>query len=479
MIQAFLSSDLAWRMGWTLFHSVWQLATVGILVGLALALMARRSANLRYAVACCGMAAMYAPILATMFLVESRPFELAEVDSGKPAQTIQLAGQRTSEPSPTQTVRTPSSAQPVAVSPSKSQNSGQPTEPVASNWSMWRLSQLVSPWIPWVVAAWLVGVLLIGVWNIGGWMLVQRIKNLATSAAADHAQRRLAEFARRLQMSRPVRLVESLLIETPTVIGWLRPVILLPASLATTLTAAELDAILAHELLHIRRRDYLVNLLQALTETLFFYHPCVWWLSRRIRIEREFCCDDAAVALCGSKSGYVSALSAIERGRVAPAPALAFSGKGTNMTLLRIRRLLGSSPSAARPWPTGVSAVLLPLLVVALVGTALTQTGRLAARADNAAEEPGQRVETIKPKAEQSATSKRETTEKDLKQFRLILTYHGEADKPFYNVTYSVPPVGASRVAVFTFGDDRRAASREDSRAAFSLRLLQTREGHR
>ena len=89
------------------------------------------------------------------------------------------------------------------------------------------------------------------------------------------------------------------LVDVPTVIGWLRPVVLVPASALAGMTPQQLEAILAHELAHIRRHDYLVNLLQTLVETLLFYHPAVWWLSRRIRIERENCCDDLAVSLCG------------------------------------------------------------------------------------------------------------------------------------------------------------------------------------
>ena len=98
----------------------------------------------------------------------------------------------------------------------------------------------------------------------------------------------------------------------PTVIGWLKPVVLLPASALAGLTPRQLEAILAHELAHIRRHDYLVNLLQTLVETLLFYHPAVWWLSRRIRVERENCCDDLAVSLCGDPVAYAAALADLE-----------------------------------------------------------------------------------------------------------------------------------------------------------------------
>ena len=97
-----------------------------------------------------------------------------------------------------------------------------------------------------------------------------------------------------------------------TVIGWLRPVILLPTSALTGLSPSHLEAILLHELAHIRRLDYLINLLQTIVETLLFYHSAVWWVSRRIRIERENCCDDVAVSVLGGSRDYATALARME-----------------------------------------------------------------------------------------------------------------------------------------------------------------------
>ena len=125
-------------------------------------------------------------------------------------------------------------------------------------------------------------------------------------------------LSRRLHIAAPITLLESTLVDVPTVIGWLKPVVLLPASALAALSPQQLEAILAHELAHIRRHDYLVNLLQTLVETLLFYHPAVWWLSRRIRIERENCCDDLAVSLCGDPVAYASALADLEALRSEP-----------------------------------------------------------------------------------------------------------------------------------------------------------------
>ena len=123
---------------------------------------------------------------------------------------------------------------------------------------------------------------------------------------------RRAPLATAAHLRGRVRLLESTLVDVPTVIGWIKPVILLPASALSGLKPHQLEAILAHELAHIRRHDYLVNLLQTLVETLLFYHPAVWWLSRRIRAERENCCDDLAVSLCGDPYTYAQALADLE-----------------------------------------------------------------------------------------------------------------------------------------------------------------------
>ena len=121
-----------------------------------------------------------------------------------------------------------------------------------------------------------------------GWLIVERLRRRSTRAVSAPLAARVAKMARQLRVTRPVRALESAIVDVPTVVGWLRPVILLPASALAGLSPAQLEAVIAHELAHVRRHDYLVNLLQTVVETLF-YHPAVWWLSHRIRIERENC----------------------------------------------------------------------------------------------------------------------------------------------------------------------------------------------
>jgi hypothetical protein len=139
----------------------------------------------------------------------------------------------------------------------------------------------------------------------------------------------------------------------PTVIGWLRPVVLLPIASLSGLTTQQIEMILAHELAHIRRHDFIVNLMQAVVETLLFYHPAVWWISQRIRVEREHCCDDVAVAMFGDPLQYARALTRFEELRLDPAHALLAANGGSLLT--RIRRLVGTRGESAN-WSSQLAA---------------------------------------------------------------------------------------------------------------------------
>ena len=150
----------------------------------------------------------------------------------------------------------------------------------------------------------------------GGWW---RVRRLHQHRARDRLRRdgrpSCRRLAYRLGLPAAAHVVESALVDVPTVVGWLRPAILLPIAALASLTPAQVEAILAHELAHIRRHDYAVNVLQTIAETLLFYHPAVWWISKRIRVEREHCCDDIAVAICGDPLGYAQALAELETWR--------------------------------------------------------------------------------------------------------------------------------------------------------------------
>jgi beta-lactamase regulating signal transducer with metallopeptidase domain len=227
----------------------------------------------------------------------------------------------------------------------------------------WSEPPAMASWLPMLFLGWLVGVGVLTLRLLSGWIWVQRLRSQAAVPAAAAIDVVAGRLIRRLHISRTVRFLQSSLVEVPTVIGWMRPVVLIPASALAGLSPVQLEAILAHELAHIRRHDYLVNLLQTLVETLLFYHPAVWWLSRRIRIEREHCCDDLAVGLCGDPVTYARALADLEALR-SDGHQLVLAANGGSL-LDRVRRLLGA-PSHAGRGP-GWAAVSVSVLVIAAI----------------------------------------------------------------------------------------------------------------
>ena len=170
---------------------------------------------------------------------------------------------------------------------------------------------------------------------------------------------------RRLGIERAVQFCETRRVAAPAVIGLFRPVVLLPVTALTGLSEAQLEAIIAHELAHIRRFYSFVNLFQVAAETLLFYHPAVWWVSRRIRVERENCCDDEAIRVCGDAVGYARALTLLEQRRSAP---LLATGISTSPLAARVLRLLGLAEIRGGPRGAGLAMGLLCLAGVLLAG---------------------------------------------------------------------------------------------------------------
>ncbi len=194
----------------------------------------------------------------------------------------------------------------------------------------------------------------------------------------------------RMGVLRRVSLRASTLIEAPMAMGWLRPVILVPVGALAGLSTAQIEGLLAHELAHIRRHDYLVNLLQSLAEAVLFYHPAVWWVSRQIRIEREHCCDDLAVAATGGDVlTYARALAELEFCREAHAHAMAATGGSLRN---RIFRLANPSRAAARTVSGGAALALVAALLIAAGGVLVR-----GAESPTPAQEPLLNLNTVWP----------------------------------------------------------------------------------
>lgn len=223
----------------------------------------------------------------------------------------------------------------------------------------------------WIVALWALGLLTFATRAAGGWMLARRLTRVGVSPVAPWVLEQAQELSASMGITRSVRVLLSTRVPAPVLIGWIAPVILLPVTALTGLSSAQVSALLAHELAHVRRYDYLVNLLQTMVEAAFFFHPAVWLISRRVREDRELCCDDLAVQVC-DRLTYVTALSTVASLRAAP-PALAASGGALRS---RIARLLGpvEAPLPRAPWVALVPVLLVLAAAMPVSSTSTTPT---------------------------------------------------------------------------------------------------------
>ena len=235
---------------------------------------------------------------------------------------------------------------------------------------------------PWMVEAWLVGVLLFSLRCLGGVLLLERIRRRQTAAVHGWLLEICLALQRRLRLTRAIRYCECTWLQAPAVIGWFRPIVLLPVTALTGLSEGQLQAVIAHELAHIRRLDAFVNAFQIAAETILFYHPAVWWLNRRIRAERENACDDVAIVLCGNALEYARALTLMEEWRSAPALAMA-ANRGP--LTVRITRLLGLSHLRSGVRALGVAASLFCLAAALFAGTVLAGMSRPSVAAQSGA----------------------------------------------------------------------------------------------
>jgi beta-lactamase regulating signal transducer with metallopeptidase domain len=210
-----------------------------------------------------------------------------------------------------------------------------------SSLSVRQWPRFIAPAFPWLSVSWFIGVILLSLRHVGGWWRV-RIWRRTCKRFVDTASQRLAsEICRKLGLRRLVPIMESADVLAPMLVGTIRPIVLLPLRVVTGFSVCELEAILAHEFAHLARGDAWANLLQIVCETLLFYHPAVWWMSRRTRTERENAADDLATAVCADRLQYANALARLAEHTAGPRVALA-ANDGT--LFARIRRLLVPTP---------------------------------------------------------------------------------------------------------------------------------------
>lgn len=378
LLHSMLESPIVHRLGWVLLHSLWEGTGVAAVLAVVLACLRRGSPQARYVAACGAMGLIAAlPVITFELTMPALPVSSPRVAvDGGPARE-RLAGAATDtarsliwEPSDPAVAPTAGLATAERLSGER-----QMRAPVAI--PLWeRTIQAISVSAPLFVLAWAAGVLVLSLWNLGGWVALHRLKARTARPAGDALHQTAQKLCRRLGLAAGVGLAESAAVFSPLVIGAFKPLILLPASVLSELPPAQIESVLAHELAHVRRHDYLVNLLQTAIETLLFYHPAVWWISRRIRAERENCCDDIALSLTHDRVTYVRALAAVAGARP---PALAAAAGGR--VLFRVRRILGLPEQSAARAPRWLSGAVALALLLALVVSASLRVPAAGAKA--------------------------------------------------------------------------------------------------
>ena len=348
LLELMVRTQLSEALGLALVHLLWQGAIVA--AALAVSLVFLRSSRIRYVAGCVALFAMLASFALTLthFLPEG----------GSAVGTLS----KTTPPSWN-------------------------TRPdlTGSNGHFAAFGTLV----PWLAPVWISGVCVFYLRYATGWLLLHRMRRGGVCKAPDLWEHSVRRLAVELKVSRPVALLESLLADTPVVFGHLRPAVLVPLGFLAGLSPDHIEAILLHELAHIKRSDYLVNVCQRLIEGLLFYHPAAWWISQVIRTERENCCDDIVVKLRGDAHGYAMALTALEQNRFehqrpTREPAVAATG---GSLMKRIKRLL---------YPAGPSGIWAPALAAIFLMTSTAMglaAWRLNPNSSSASQQSDQKVD--------------------------------------------------------------------------------------
>jgi beta-lactamase regulating signal transducer with metallopeptidase domain len=329
-----ISPEVLRALSWTLLHFVWQGAGLAALFAVAMAVC--RSAQMRYAVAVTALGLMMAsPVITFTWLHREA---VPAVQSGE-------HGALTWAETSTQNATALSSS----VVPAAGSRTSPPTAML------------------WLVEAWFLGVVLLSLRTAGGLLLIARMRRKEIKPVASELHEKCLALQKKMGLDRLIRYCECHRLDAPAVLGWFRPVVLLPVRALTGLTAEQIQVVIAHELAHIRRLDSFVNLFQIAMETVLFYHPAVWWVSQRIRVEREVCCDDEALAICGDAVNYARALTLMEEWRTAPSLLMA-ANRGPLTE--RILRLLGLNGASSRTRVAGLGVSLVCLATALLAGHA-------------------------------------------------------------------------------------------------------------
>src|SRR5580692_2479064 len=337
ILTSWLSPSLMHAVAWTLLHFLWQGAALAALAAAAMAFC--RHAAARYAIALSVLVLMLATPIATVVVFSQNQShdDSASAAVGGAPLSIELAGNHAAGAVDSLAPR------------------------VRRNLSSWNS-------FPWLVEAWLAGVAFFSLRSAGGFLLLERQRRKLSTNVNARVLEMCHTLQRRLGLKWAIRYCEGEGLQAPAVIGWFRPVVFLPLRALTGLSQEQLELVVAHELAHIQRLDPFVNVFQVVAEALLFYHPAVWWLNRRVRAEREHCCDDVAISLCGNAVEYARALTLMEEWRSLPVLAMA-ANRGPLTE--RILRVLGLGTLGAGMRGIGITGSVVCLTAALVAGNVL------------------------------------------------------------------------------------------------------------
>jgi beta-lactamase regulating signal transducer with metallopeptidase domain len=302
-------------LGWTLLHFCWQSTIIALLYVLIDRCLFQTTTAVRYAVAMTMLGLM--PLAAIATFVEQERL-VVHLDQGEQTFVASQIG----------SLHTTIATKAPFIAPAMADS---------EIWIAGHADRLM----PWIDGVWLAGVCFLALRAAGGWWRLRSLRRNAQVAVPESVQQSFARVVGQLQLVQPVVLRVSRDLISPMAMGIWRTSVILPLSVAVSLPAEQLEAVLAHELAHIRRWDYFCNLLQTAIECLFFFHPAVWWMSRRTRELREVCCDEIAARTCANPGIYAEALLQMEEQKAEHLQlAVALHGKGGTL-LNRIRRVMG------------------------------------------------------------------------------------------------------------------------------------------
>lgn len=345
MIDYILNPQSVEALGWTLLHSLWQGAAFAILLVLIMIALKRYSAQSRYLVSVGLLFAFFMTVTGTFwqqYNEASNRMELSALMQSTDNDEAILSNENSSQVAP--------------ILYDKGITDTSINENIAANQPVWldSFKEYYQTHLPLLVTLWFLGILFLQLRFLGQLAYVQRLKHYGTELIPSEWKERIEVLEEKLRIQKKVSYLTSLRAETPMVIGWLKPVVLLPRQLLESLSETEIYAVLAHELAHIRREDFIVNIIQTFLCNVFFFHPGVWWMSGRIDEEREHCCDDLAIAATGQASSYAKTLINVSALQIQiqknPQLAMAFSGKNKKRERggfsFRIKRLFQGGKAA-------------------------------------------------------------------------------------------------------------------------------------